>query len=178
MDRCEFACEIAIQEFAEKGCALDNLLCDPDRAGEFDRRVQSMVRVDLSSLLIRWVAFRIRKRAHDIRRKRATVSSPIGRPRTAYLAHNFDLRCAIEGPGLYWLQSADEKKKLYIGKTDNLRQRFRLQIEESPFDFWGTPRCELEIRFAPAEPAILLGNQSYWIGRWRPLGNYSKFGAS
>jgi DNA modification methylase len=178
MDRCEFACEIAIQEFAENGCALDKLLCDPDKADEFDRRVRSMVKVDLSSLLIRWAAFRIRKRAHYMRRKRAAVASPIGRPRTTYLAHDFDLQCVVEGPGLYWLQSADELRKLYVGKTENLRQRFRLQIEDSPFDFWGTPRRQLEIRFAPAEPAILLGNQSYWIGKWQPLGNYSKLGAS
>ncbi|HEV3079694.1 MAG TPA: site-specific DNA-methyltransferase [Gemmataceae bacterium] len=177
MDQCEFACEIAIQEFAEHSCALDNLLCDPEKADEFDRRVRSIVKTDFSSLLIRWAALRIRKRARDVRKERETVASLIGRPRTTYLAHEFDLRCVIEGPGLYWLQSADEQRKLYVGKTENLRQRFRLQIEESPFDFWGTPRRELEIRFAPAEPAILLGNQSYWIGKWHPLGNYSKLGA-
>src|SRR5438105_2411964 len=178
VDRCEFACEIAIQEFAENGCAPDNLLCDPDKAYEFDQRVRSMVKIDLSSLLIRWAALRIRKRAKDIRSKCATVASPIGRPRTTHLAHDFDLQGVSEGPGLYWLQSADEQRKLYVGKTENLRQRFRLQIQDSPFDFWGTPRRELEIRFAPAEPAILLGNQSYWIGKWQPLGNYSKLGAS
>ena len=168
MDRCEFACEIAIQEFAENGCAPDNLLCDPHKADEFHQRVRSMVKVHLSSLLIRWAALRIRKRAKDIRSKCATVASPIGRPRTTHLAHDFDLQGVSEGPGLYWLQSADEQRKLYVGKTENLRQRFRLQIQDSPFDFWGTPRRELEIRFAPAEPAILLGNQSYWIGKWQP----------
>jgi site-specific DNA-methyltransferase (adenine-specific) len=178
MDRYEFACEIVIQEFAEKGCALDNLLCDPGKADQFDRRVRSIVRTDLSSLLIRWAALRIRKRAHDVRKERETLASPIKRPRTAYLAHDFDLQCVTEGPGLYWLQSADEEKKLYVGKTENLRLRFQLQIKDSPFDFWETPRSELEIRFAPANRDVLLGNQSYWINEWKPRGNYSLLAAS
>ena len=83
-----------------------------------------------------------------------------------------------EGPGLYWLQSADEEKKLYVGKTENLRLRFQLQIKDSPFDFWETPRSELEIRFAPANRDVLLGNQSYWINEWKPRGNYSLLAAS
>jgi DNA modification methylase len=179
MDQCEFASEIAIQEFAGQRCAVDTVLCDPEKADEFDARVRAIVETDFSSLLIRWTALGIRKRAHRLRRKRETLASPIGQPRTAYLAHELNLTDVTEAPGLYWLQSADKRRKLYVGQTQNLRQRFRLQIAESLFDFWGTPRSELEIRFiaTSADPAVLWGNQSYWIGKWHPVGNYAKLGA-
>jgi hypothetical protein len=120
----------------------------------------------------------MRKQAHDIRKGLETLGSPIGQPRSSYTAQDLDLGRVGEVPGLYWLQSMDQRKKLYVGKTKNLRQRFRLQIVESSFDFWGTGRRELEVRFAPAKSAILTGNQSYWIGKWRPVGNYSKLAAS
>jgi site-specific DNA-methyltransferase (adenine-specific) len=177
-DPWEFACEIAVQEFEERGCSLDDLLCDPRTADEFDKRVRSIVTTKLSSLHIRWTALRIRKRAHDIRRDSESLRSPIRWPRTTYLAQDFDVESVVEEPGLYLLQNADQQKKLYIGKTVNLRQRFRWQIVESSFNFWETPRPQLQIRFAPAEFGVLRGNQSYWIGKWQPVGNYSKLAAS
>jgi DNA modification methylase len=180
MDRCDFACEIAIQEFSQKGHSLDNLLCDPALADEFDQRVRCIGGTSPSALCIRWTALRIRKRAHRIRAICQSLESPIETPRTACLACELDVQEVAMRPGLYWL--SDRKRKLYVGKTDNLQQRFHLQIHESKFDFWGTPRNQLEVRFVPAEPQIssvlLLGHQSYWIGKWQTLGNYSKLAAS
>jgi site-specific DNA-methyltransferase (adenine-specific) len=178
MDRCEFACEIAIQEFWIKGCSLDDLLCDPAMANEFDTRVRCVGKPDMASLHIRWTALKIRKRARDAREKCKALESPIAAPRTAHLACDLNIQEVPSAPGLYWLQSADRTRRLYVGKTQNLQQRFRLQIQDSTFDFWGTPANELEIRFIQAEPEVALaGHQSHWISKWQPLGNYSKLAA-
>ena len=59
--------------------------------------------------------------------------------------------------------------------------RFRLQLETSRFDFWNTPWQDLELRYCElpsVEDAQLEGNQSYWIARWRPVGNYVMLAAS
>jgi site-specific DNA-methyltransferase (adenine-specific) len=178
IDPYEFACEIAVQEYVRDGCSLDDLLCDPTKAEAFDRRVRTISGSNLSSLLIRWMALRLRKRAHDIRRKREMLELPVGWPRATYSAENLDLERLREEPGIYCLQSANQQKKLYVGKTENLKERLRLQIIETSFDFWETPRSNLGIRVAAAESAVLAGNQSYWIGKWQPVGNYSKLAAS
>src|SRR5262249_42503338 len=129
MDSCEYACEIAMQEFSRNGWSLDDLLCDPAEADNFDKRVRCIGRPELSSLHIRWTAFGIRKRAQRVRRKCASLEVPI-QPPFPRLACELDFHTVDEQPGLYWLQSADQKRKLYVGKTDNLQQRLRAQIHE------------------------------------------------
>jgi hypothetical protein len=78
-------------------------------------------------------------------------------------------------PGVYWLQRPGQP--LYVGETLDLRQRFDLQLVTSHFGFWDTPRNDLEFRFGELPPEKLLGNQSHWIARLHPLGNYSELAA-
>jgi hypothetical protein len=86
-------------------------------------------------------------------------------------------------PGLYWLEDADNSKKLYVGQTLNLNDRLHDQLRSTEFNFWGSPREQLLLRYCAVgaddkqEQRRLPGNQSIWIAKWRPLGNYEKLAA-
>ncbi len=75
----------------------------------------------------------------------------------------------LEGPG----------QKLYVGETLNLRQRLKVQLGAKSFDFWGTGKEDVGVRFSSL-PEIneLKANQSRWITEWKPIGNYTGFAAS
>jgi hypothetical protein len=79
-------------------------------------------------------------------------------------------------PGLYWLQSPVQP--LYVGKSLDLLQRFELQFQKAKFDFWGTQRQNLRMRYCPlpdAKDTFLKRHQSRWIAHLRPVGNFTGF---
>jgi hypothetical protein len=87
-----------------------------------------------------------------------------------------------ETPGLYWLHAGEIK--LYVGETLNLRRRLQIQLAANGFDFWPARGSELEIRYRPLpacddreQQSRLQANQSYWIAKWKPIGNYSELAA-
>jgi DNA modification methylase len=179
-DQCLFACEIAIQHFHEQGSSLDRLLCDPDSATLFDGFVRDLVGRPLPSLLMRWVAFWLRKKADKIREMAATVSdSCLTLPKRRVSASELDITKIPPTAGLYWLQNTVDKRKLYVGQTLNLQKRFDLQLISSPFGFWQTSRADLEVRYQQLEGVdrLLYGNQSCWIRLWEPKGNYRELAA-
>jgi hypothetical protein len=183
-DRYSFACEIAIQSFHARGHTLDYLLCDPNLAQEFDDLVRRIANQNLPSLLMRWIALSIRKRANNVRRVcSVAVGNPVRLPSRKQIVLNLDFDAIPARPGLYWLRDAGQDKKLYIGETINLNERLNSQLRMAEFDFWGNSRESLELRFCELggedkrRTTLLSGNQSIWIGRWRPLGNYEKLAA-
>lgn len=177
-DSCVFACEIAIQRFHEQGCSLDQLLCDPEQAARFDEFVRSVVGKDLPSLLMRWVAFGIRKRAQSNRKKAAAIAKAgLRLPSQRVLATQLDLAKIPSSSGLYWLENSAERKNLYVGGTLNLQKRIETQVIGSAFDFWGTAKDQLIVRMKEETPGNLSRYQSYWIGHWKPQGNFFKLAA-
>ena len=93
---------------------------------------------------------------------------------------NLDWDAVPESGGLYWLQDPSQSKRLYVGETLNLRQRLRLQLSASQFDFWDSDRRGISVRFrelAETNDMGLKGNQSWWIGHWKPLGNFADLAA-
>ncbi len=182
IDRCEFACEIAIQQLDRQEKALDRVLCDPDLAAELDRMVRAMIPSSLSSLLIRWVGLKLRKRAHDTRTSGSSLRAPEPLPEERWPISCFDSSLALEEPGIYLLES--DKTKLYVGETWNLRRRFQIQLECTQFDFWNTARDGVRVGFTPLRnnrrslEGLLVANQSHWIREWEPVGNYRRLAAS
>jgi DNA modification methylase len=178
-DRYSFACEIAIQHFVKDGCTLDHLLCDPEKAAAFDAFVRSIIGQQIPSLLMRWTALKIRKRAKDIRRTTRQIQSAVDLPPRRLFAVDLNLEKVPARPGIYWLDT--ENRKLYIGETINLQERFRIQLRQTNFDFWQTAQGSLQIRYRELDDGdrhrVRQGNQSIWIGKWRPLGNYEKLAA-
>jgi site-specific DNA-methyltransferase (adenine-specific) len=178
IDQCSYACEIAVQHLRKQGRALDNVLCEPAEAAEFDRHVRTMIADPISSLKIRWVALYIRKGAAARRGFARQLASFQALPSRGEWAASFNWGRVPQQPGLYWLRTPE--KKLYVGETLNLQQRFRRQLEASRFNFWDTDKSGIEIRYCALPSGgdrLLKGNQSWWIAHWKPIGNYSDFAA-
>ena len=179
-DRYRFACEIAVQHFEEEGkVSLDHVLCDPKMARGFDQYVLAMLPDKPAALTIRWFALRIRKTANYISRSSSALDGRIRMARRAEHPFAMNLSAVPAEPGLYWLTGG--KRRLYVGETENLRERFAVQFEKSvSFGFWETPRSQLELTFravAPGAAPLLPKHQSWWISEWRPIGNYSRLAA-
>jgi DNA modification methylase len=178
-DRYRFACEIAIQRFEqEEEVSLDSVLCDPDLANAFDRLVLAMLPDEPSSLKIRWFALRLRKAANYISKKSASLAKPVPMPRENNNPFDLDFADVPNQPGLYWLSG--NQKHLYVGETENLRERFTVQFGHKKFDFWDIPPEKLKLSFRPVTPRAsesLQSHQSCWISTWRPIGNYEKLAA-
>jgi site-specific DNA-methyltransferase (adenine-specific) len=180
IDRYGYACEIALQYLRDQGSTLDSVLCEPERAAVFDRYVASMIPEAVSPFRIRWLALHIRKRAKEVRQAGYEADARTLWPKRGQLLRSLDWDAVPQSSGLYWLQVLPSKR-LYVGETLNLRQRLRLQLSASQFDFWDTNRLDLNIRIRElpeTDEMILKGNQSWWIGHWNPVGNYSAFSAA
>jgi site-specific DNA-methyltransferase (adenine-specific) len=176
IDRYSYACEIGLQYLKSQEKTLDEVLCEPEEAARFDSYVRPMIAEEVPSFKIRWVALYIRKRAHEypeaVRKLDESKLMPF--PKRKQLVSSLDWDAIPALAGLYWLQCAE--MNLYVGKALDLHQRFRLQLRDVPFDFWGASRPELSIRYHElpgVDDTLLKGNQSYWIARWKPVGNYS-----
>jgi hypothetical protein len=177
LDQISFACEIALERMRKQGRTLDQVLCNPSEAAQFDQAVRSIVSRDVSSLKLRWVAFSIRKRAHARREYARQLPALLRLPKQIESMAALDLSQVPERPGLYWLGTVGNN--LYVGETLNLRRRFELQFESGTFDFWNQDRESIEVRFGelPETDKELKGNQSHWIKEWKPVGNFAEFAA-
>ncbi len=177
-DRYRFACEIGIQHFEQDGkTTLDRVLCDPQLARGFDRYVLAMLPDQPDPLKIRWFALRIRKSANYISKASINLVERLPMARGAENPYSLTRSQIPAEPGLYWLSS--NSTHLYVGETDNLRNRFEVQFGHRKFDFWGTPLDKLRLAFravAAPELSALPKHQSRWISEWRPIGNYQKLG--
>jgi hypothetical protein len=173
--RYKFACEIAIQRFEEDNeVSLDHVLCDPDMASAFDRYVLTMLPDQPTSLMIRWFALRIRKAASSISQNASKLADLVVKPNDGANPFSLNVSKVLESPGIYWLQ--DEKSHLYVGETDNMRERLEFQFGHNNFDFWKTARDKLmlRIRYADFPLSALPKHQSRWISKWQPLKNYAR----
>lgn len=177
IDQCGFACEIAIAQLCLTGRTVDQILCEPAEAVEFDRLVRSVLSTDIASFPIRWVALHLRKQAKAIRAAGQELQHvqplPMATPMTAL---DWDRIPAVSG--LYWLESPTAR--LYVGETLDLRQRFHRQFVASRFSFWNHNRRDLVLRYCALEHCderTRKGQQARWIAEWQPLGNYREFAA-
>jgi site-specific DNA-methyltransferase (adenine-specific) len=171
-ERYKFACEIALEKFRVEGSPLDHILCDPSLAKQFDAHVRSMIPEPLSSLKIRWFAFRLRKRASEYKRLARELQACVELPRDYASPFGQTWANVPAEPGLYWLRS--DKRRLYVGEAVNLRERLEIQFRPNTFDFWGEDKRELALGYRRVEHASLVKpNQSLWIGKWKPVGNFA-----
>lgn len=182
VDEFEFACEIAMQRrhHASDEWSLDRCLCNPSEAAAFDDLVRRISGQQLPSLLIRWTALRLRKRAHEIREMKYRLSKYAPLPSTVHAVSRIKHDSLPKLPALYWLRS--EKTRFYVGQTLDLQKRFLNQIELGQFDDWNVDKDELEVLYhvlpeTERDLRFRLGNQSYWIKKWQPLGNYERLAA-
>ncbi len=126
-DDYEFASEIAIR-FLERrdGVTLDDVICDPARAAEFDE-LAARIAPGYTPLQYRWAALSLRK-------SRRLPAEPIGRaiPPISVVQERADRINLADVPaaqGLYIFFAGSEC--LYIGEAQNLRIRLKKHLDHS-----------------------------------------------
>jgi DNA modification methylase len=117
MDAYGFASEVALQQLSAMcDATLDEILCDPKLAAQFDELAKSFS-PGYSSFQYRWAALSLRKRAREARRQAANHCQewvkrnlPRSRPIREYDWSRYDR------PGIYLLTSIG-RQHLYIGES-------------------------------------------------------------
>lgn len=132
MDGYSYGAEIAFRLLAiDFGKTLDNILCSPDLAKEFDRIAEEYA-PGFSPFQYRWAAMAIRKRAKDARRYAAQKfddwrTGESNLPRAVGLEDCLDEK--YETPGVYMIST--ESDRLYVGETANVRDRIEQVLNNS-----------------------------------------------
>jgi len=132
-DEFEFSSEIAIRHVQEQVKArdrqqvsLDKIICDPDLAAEFDK-IAARLAPGFSPLDYRWVALGVRKAAgrYASKAKEAKVLS------FANFVSTLSVKASSipTDQGVYLFRCEDES--LFVGETDNLRQRIERHFDTS-----------------------------------------------
>jgi len=133
-DEFEFSSEMAIRYVQEqvyirehRHISLDKILCDPDLAAEFDQ-IAAKIAPGFTPLDYRWVALVDRKRAW---KHYGGKAQRIKFPDFHFLGPTNSVRVSglPADPGMYFFRSEDQP--LFIGETDNLRQRIGKHFDSS-----------------------------------------------
>lgn len=142
-----FASEIALQKLIEGKVSqsLDELLCNPELAAEFDREAAKLA-PGYQPLDYRWAALRLRKEAKKARDRAVGLESPLEFGDqiaiTAIAAEHLP-----DEPGLYLV--GDDRQKFYVGETLSLRNRLGLQFGESQLEMWNAYSTGLTVQLLP-----------------------------
>ncbi len=121
-DKYIFASEIAWQIMIDNKSAisLDEILCDPALAVEFDK-IAGRFAPGYKSLNYRWAALKLRKEA-KYARNRATILRTPKRLGNKIPIEELNIDKLLHEPGLYVL--SEQTRKLYAGETLDLYGRF------------------------------------------------------
>ncbi len=173
-ERFVFASEIALRKMHDRGHSLDEVLCDPVLADEFDRIAQRYA-PGFRGFDYRWGALKVRK-AHsdrmdalpnlDAAQKRRKASP-------AVMATELDRRRIPTLPGVYrvWTREGQE---LYVGETDDLNERLACQFDPQRLLEYGNSAEELLLCVIPTGRSQVqkTGLQAYWIDKREPTLNF------
>ena len=168
-----FASEIATRRFLDQHLSLDDVLCDPELAEEFDQLAESFA-PGFSSFHYRWGALRIRKAYHErqaaVRVLDESVRSQRGGRGKAI--PDLDFGSIPASPGVYRVTDG-KSSDFYIGETSNLRERVERQFCEETTESWERISSRLFLRFIKDIPFdSRAGLQLFLIGKRKPLLNY------
>jgi site-specific DNA-methyltransferase (adenine-specific) len=171
-----FASEIAWKSLTRKhGKSLDELLCDPILATEFDQKAATYA-AGFKPLEYRWAALKLRKAAgRKYTRIRASLLKP-GKLQKPVSAFKEACKTAPESAGVYVMSIPNET--LYVGEALNLRNRFDVQFASDQRRVWKQhcPPSELKIQFftSDANPVDLIAYQSILLDTYKPTLNSKK----
>jgi len=175
IDEFEYASELAVRYMQRtKNVSLDQIICDPELAQEFDTYAARLA-PGFSSLQYRWAAFGLRKAGRLVKKVdeigEVPELQPFGRVRGLKLGK------IPEVGGLYLFSSAD--KLVFASQTDNLRHRLERHIKVSDS---GLPRWLWDVRKEPLDlgaaalPGITRGLRQAMelvlVRQWKPVLNF------
>ncbi len=171
-----FASEIAWRMLLdqERAESLDEILCDPEIAAEFDR-IAGCFAPGYSSLQYRWAALKLRKQSKLSRVRADSLARPpkLGRP---VALDDFDPQAAPPVPGVY-LVGHPRSAKLYAGEAINLHSRLRGQFAQELRELWrqcaderGVRPRDLKVWLRPmqATASEMLAWQTCLIRQYQP----------
>ena len=175
-----FASEIAWQTMLDDGLAesLDEILCDPSLAKEFDVRARRFA-PGFSSLEYRWAALKLRKQAKLARSRGSVLVAPSSLGRSTAL-EDLDHADFAEGPGVYLLKG-ERSRQLYVGEALNLRQRIRAHFgDEDRRREWNgySPQLAIQSIAIDLEHTGMLAWQSCLVSKFKPQLNLHDLYAS
>jgi site-specific DNA-methyltransferase (adenine-specific) len=165
MDRYGFASEIAMQMMSiDYGLKLDDVLCRPTAAAEFDR-IAAHFAPGYTPLEYRWAALSIRKRAMTSRKlARTRFEEWLDKPLPPAVPIADCMSDEYERAGVYVLY--DDQQPLYVGETLNLRVR----VADMQIKPWSDLRAT-SISFIPHDEQHIYGLQSAIIYNVSPFLN-------
>jgi site-specific DNA-methyltransferase (adenine-specific) len=152
LDEYQFASEIAARFLEHRSqVTLDQILCDPVLAEEFDK-LATKITPGFTSLQYRWAALNLRK----LKRLRPELLSHVVVPTSVQVSRidELDLEKLPAEQGIYIFFSS--KETLYVGECENFRVRIKKHLDHSDIravahHFWqhGTGEVLLELRALP-----------------------------
>ncbi|MBN2266858.1 MAG: toxin-antitoxin system HicB family antitoxin [Candidatus Babeliaceae bacterium] len=149
IDEFEYASELAVRYMQRsKDVSLDQIICDPELAEEFDTYA-SRLAPNFSSLQYRWAAFSLRKAGRL--GKRADEIGEVPELESFGKVKTLKLQKIPEVGGLYLFSSGDTP--VFASQTDNLRHRLERHVTISssglPDWLWDVRRHPLQVEIAP-----------------------------
>ncbi len=166
-----FASEIAWKQLLEDYSSLDEILCDPVSAAEFDSIARDYA-PGFQSIDYRMGALKLRKAAKDARTQSLNLKA--GRLSAPIAITTDDWSDIPECAGAYLVVDAsDERNKLYAGEALNLYQRFTCQFSKhtkKSLKSWGS---RLAVKYFKVQPdtSLLLAYQSLFVRKFSPKHN-------
>jgi site-specific DNA-methyltransferase (adenine-specific) len=170
-----FASEIAWKQLLDRGCqSLDEILCDPETAAEFDELAQ-LLAPGFKPLEYRWGALKLRKESKRARARAGVLAT--NRFREPFLDPvSGDIRSLSKVPdasGIYVVFDAAASQPLYAGEALALRSRLRQHFEGEPLREWKkwAPSFQIKYYRADSEIPMLLAYQILSIRKHEPRFN-------
>jgi DNA modification methylase len=157
------ASEIAWTQVSELyNASLEEIICDPRMAKEFDRVAEKFA-PGRTSLEYRWAAIRLRREA-SIRLRNLCNASPDVESVLEQDGEAIERLKATKIPpvaGVYVIKSAaDGSRCLYVGESQNLQRRLKGLIAKDEVESWYTSgKSDLQIQIFAAPLLTRLANQ-------------------
>ncbi len=163
MDAYNAACEAAMQLLSlDYGLTLDDILCSPEIAAEFDRLAEQFAGEQKATAFDhRWAALSIRKRA---KRSRSLATERYQDWDAGQLSRATPLKQCLsekcEHPGVYVVR--DPSGALYVGETLNLRDRVQQMLDTEAWMKFGPKSLKV---IETGDQQMRYGLQSHLIGK-------------
>jgi site-specific DNA-methyltransferase (adenine-specific) len=177
IDEFEYASELAVRYMQKsKNVSLDQIICDPEFAKEFDMYA-SRLSPNFSSLQYRWAALGLRKAGRL--GKKVDQIGELPELESFGRISGLELGKIPEVGGLYLFSSRD--KPVFLSQTDNLRHRLESHIKVSgsglPSWLWDVRSAPLQLGAAPLPGITRSFRQAMelvMVKQWSPVLNFPR----
>ncbi len=179
IDEFEYASELAVRFMQhEKNVSLDQIICDPELADEFDEYARRLS-PGFKPLQYRWAALGLRK-AGRLGNKAESIAHSLPELESLGKVTSLRLDRVTKIGGLYLF--SNESERVFLGQTDNLRHRIEKHMEASfshglPDWLWDTKKKPLSISVAELPSSTRSIRQQLEIvlvRQWQPLLNIER----